>query len=84
MARKPHPLGAMLGGLFTPPPAYVKPVSPRDRDYMAAKDCAQRMLDAGEIVNYSTRTHPRMGRLIEIETDQGWDPNPLYQEYPDD
>jgi hypothetical protein len=58
--------------------------APRDREYIRMHNEAARMVKAGEARAYSATHHPRMGRILHIETDQGWNPDPFYQEFPDD
>lgn len=56
-------------------------VSNRTEDYLAAHKAASDGLKCGDFKAYST-THDRMrGRMIHVETDQGWDPEPMFQEF---
>ena len=49
-------------------------------DYLAAVAAAAAELKAGYIRAYATGYNKTRGRYIEIETDQGWNPEPFWQE----
>jgi hypothetical protein len=53
-----------------------------DAAYLEAHALATALLKAGEIRAYSVSRHRDLGRVIEVETDQGWDPAPLFCEHP--
>ena len=51
-------------------------------NYQQAEQFAREMLRTGDIIAYAAGyTHER-GRYIEVETDQGWNPDPIWQEIP--
>ncbi len=52
-----------------------------DRAYLLAHATASSLLADGSIKAFATRYEPQRGRIIELETDQGWDPDPLYVEF---
>jgi hypothetical protein len=52
----------------------------RTMDFIAARDFAVFLLESGEIRNFSTGCSHERGRYIEVETDQGWNPCPMWQE----
>jgi hypothetical protein len=52
-----------------------------DRAYLLAHATASSLLASGSIKAFATRYEPHRGRIIELETDQGWDPDPLYVEF---
>ena len=37
---------------------------------------------SGEIRQFHVERHPAMGRVITASTDQGWNPDPYYAEFP--
>ena len=41
---------------------------------------AEQMKAAGEIIRYSAGHSSERGQFIEVETDQGWNPYPIWQE----
>jgi len=53
-------------------------------EYIEAHRRASEALRAGEIKAYATRYCRERGRLIEVMTDQGWNPEPVYEEFPPD
>lgn len=53
----------------------------RDREYLSAHDGATQMLRRGEIKAFCVSNADARGRLIHLETDQGWDPDPMFQEF---
>lgn len=52
--------------------------------FTEAHQLASRMQENGEIKAFSCARCPDHGRQIHVETDQGWDPDPLYIEFPPD
>lgn len=55
---------------------------PADQAYLQAHDYARRMLDNREIRAMSVSRCAERGRLIYVESDQGWNPDPLFEEFP--
>ena len=53
----------------------------QDRSYLQAHTAADTMLRRREIKAFCTGHNPETGRTIHIETDPGWDPDPMYQEF---
>lgn len=53
-------------------------------DYLQAVAAAQSELKAGHIRAYCTGYTPARGRYVEIQTGQGWCPEPFFQEFPDE
>jgi hypothetical protein len=53
-----------------------------DRAYLEAHALADALLRSGDIKAFSVSRHRTQGRRIEIETDQGWNPDPLFCEHP--
>lgn len=51
-------------------------------DYLYCHELANKMLKKGEIKAFSCSHCRERGRIIHIETHQGWDPEPMYQDYP--
>lgn len=49
--------------------------------YIQAHSEASRMLAIGDIRAFSVKRNPEMGRVIEVETDQGWNPVPFYCDF---
>lgn len=49
-------------------------------DYLAAIEAIQADMKAGHIRAYATGYSKTRGRYIEIQTDQGWNPDPVWQE----
>lgn len=52
--------------------------------YIEAHESASRMLEKGQIKAFSCSHSHEHGRQIHVESDQGWDPEPLYIEFPPD
>lgn len=52
-----------------------------DQSYLLAHNAATDLLKAGDIKAYSVSND--RGRVIYVESDQGWDPYPFYQEFDD-
>jgi len=48
--------------------------------FQQAQAMAEQMKAAGEIIRYSTGHSRERGRFIEVETEQGWCPCPMWQE----
>lgn len=48
--------------------------------FQQAQAMAEQMKAAGEIIRYSAGHSSERGRFIEVETDQGWNPYPMWQE----
>lgn len=55
-----------------------------DRSFLAAQAFARDLLKKGDAIAFSVVRCRERGRLIHIETKQGWDPDPLFEEFPDD
>lgn len=53
----------------------------QDHAYLLAHDMATQMLRRGEIKAFSASYSHDKGRMIHVESDQGWDPNPMFQEH---
>lgn len=53
----------------------------RDRAYLAAHDMATQILRRGEIKAFAVTNDHTRGRLIHVESGQGWDPDPIFQEF---
>ena len=53
----------------------------RDQAYLEASNMASKMLQNGEIIAHSTTHCPDRGRVISVESDQGWNPDPFYQDF---
>lgn len=49
--------------------------------YIEAVAAVAADLKAGHILAYATGYSRTRGRYIEIETDQGWNPEPVWQEF---
>lgn len=49
-------------------------------EYLAAQKAVLADLKAGHIRAYATGYNASRGRYIEVQTDQGWNPNPYWQE----
>ena len=57
----------------------------RDHAYLTAQRLAYDLLKSGEIRAYAVERCPDRGRVITIESSQGWDPHPMYCDpWPDD
>lgn len=54
---------------------------PQDQDYLLAQEAARQALAKGHIKAYSCRNDHERGRIMEVQSDQGWDPNPLFVEF---
>jgi len=52
-----------------------------DRDYLLAHEAASKALAAGHIKAFCCRHDRERGRIIEVQTEQGWDPSPAYVEF---
>jgi hypothetical protein len=52
--------------------------------YAQAIEAARAEIDAGHAIAYCTGHTRTRGRYVEIETAQGWNPDPLWQEFTDD
>lgn len=50
-------------------------------DYFQADAMARAMLQKGEIKAYCVGYTSETGKTIHLETDQGWDPYPMWQEF---
>ena len=55
--------------------------SRRESEYLAAHDLATNLLRKGEIRAFSATHERERGRVIYTETDQGWNPDPMYEEF---
>lgn len=55
---------------------------PATQAYLQAHDYASRMLKNREILAFSVSHCTERGRLIYVESDQGWNPDPLFEEFP--
>ncbi|MBG6083193.1 hypothetical protein [Rubrivivax gelatinosus] len=53
----------------------------KDHGYLQAHYGATQMLHRGEIKAFCAGFNHDMGRTIHIETDQGWDPDPMFREH---
>lgn len=51
--------------------------------YLHAQAFAQSELKAGNIIAYSSSYGRDTGRVIHVETAQGWNPEPFWQEFED-
>ena len=56
----------------------------RSSAYLEAHKFAEQELRANRIRSFSCTHNRERGRQIFIETDQGWNPDPLYEDYPED
>ena len=57
----------------------------QDFAYLTAHQLASDLLKSGEIRAYAVEHCPDRGRVITIESSQGWDPHPMYcDHWPDD
>lgn len=52
-----------------------------DRAYLLAHEAASKALAAGHIKSFCCRHDRERGRIIEVQTEQGWDPSPAYVEF---
>lgn len=52
--------------------------------YSEAHQSVSRMKENGEIKAFSCTHDQEYGRRIFVESDQGWDPEPFYIEFPPD
>lgn len=52
----------------------------KDRAYLQAHQAATDALNKREIKAFSVKHDREMGRVIHLETDQGWNPHPFYAE----
>jgi hypothetical protein len=50
-------------------------------EYLEVQAYAQQQLKAGHIKAYCTGHSHERGRYIEVQTDQGWNPEPWWQEF---
>lgn len=50
--------------------------------YAEAHSAAVNMVRSGEAKAYSVTYDSQRGRVIHVETDQGWNPDPFYEDYP--
>ena len=58
---------------------------PKDHAYLTCHRLANELLKAGEILAFSVEHCRQRGRVIIIETTQGWNPDPLYcDNWPED
>ena len=57
---------------------------PSDWTYLQAIEAARAEIDAGHAIAYATGHSHARGRYVEIETTQGWNPEPFWTEYQDD
>lgn len=55
----------------------------QDRAYLQAHTAASEMMRAKQIVAYCVSHDREHGRMIHVESDQGWDPAPFFQEFED-
>lgn len=53
----------------------------KDRAYLQAHQAATDALNKREIKAFSVKRDSDLGRVIHLETDQGWNPNPFYAEF---
>lgn len=53
----------------------------RDHSFLLAHDIASQLLRQREIRALSTSFNSTIGRMIHVETEQGWDPDPMFQEF---
>ncbi|ABM96889.1 hypothetical protein [Methylibium petroleiphilum] len=53
----------------------------RDHSYHLAHAAASKLLRDREIRAFSTSFNSATGRMIHVETEQGWDPDPMFQEF---
>ena len=51
------------------------------RGFLLAQDAAAELLKKGEIKAFSASYTHDSGRMIHVESDQGWNPDPLFQEF---
>ena len=51
-------------------------------NYIEAHKLAQQLLEAGEIKSFCTGHSRERGRYIQVETEQGWNPHYLFEDYP--
>lgn len=49
--------------------------------YDQAINAARQAVKDGDILAYATGRTKEMGRHLVVETEQGWNPNPWWQEY---
>lgn len=45
---------------------------------------AEKMLKDGEVISVFYSFCSQRGRMIEVETDQGWNPDRFFEEYPEE
>lgn len=50
--------------------------------YLAAHKIAEQELRANHICSYLCSHHSERGRQIFFESDQGWNPEPFYEDFP--
>ena len=56
----------------------MKTIPMFDNRYLEAHAAASAMLKSGAILAFCCAYNREQGRVITIETDQGWDPDPFY------
>ena len=54
----------------------------RNEAYLEAHRLAEFELKVGNIKSFSCSHERDRGRLIYLETDQGWNPDPFFEEFP--
>jgi hypothetical protein len=58
--------------------------TPANWTYLQAIEAARAEIDAGHARAYAIAYNHDRGRYIEIQTDQGWNPDPFWQEHEPD
>lgn len=53
-----------------------------DKAYLAAVESARKEIAAGYALSYITGYDPKVGRYVEVQTDQGWNPARFWEEFP--
>ena len=56
----------------------------RDKAFLLAKDCAEKMVKNKEILSFRVETHRTLGRCIAIESQDGWCPGYMYTDFPEE
>lgn len=53
----------------------------QDQPYLLAHATASQLLRQREILAFSASYSSTRGRTIHVQTEQGWDPDPMFQEF---
>ena len=53
------------------------------KNYIYAHQLATEMLARKEIISFHCSYSRDRGRMIHVETDQGWNPEPFFEDFPE-